>query len=311
MAKGRVMVVHESGAMRALLAELLGAEGFAVEAVSSTIQCISSFVDAPASIVVLGLSGLERTELELIKTLKSEAQPPRIIVCFPSPKRDVAVGALNAGADGYVLEPFYPSELVSIVRAQVVTSATETPADLLAHFAGEVAHAINNPLQVILLLLSKERVTKKELMDHIPENVERIHRAVSLLKEYGALPTPMPHAGDCVPLVVAAAEAAQVELDVDGVVPSAKFDDRALASALASLFDAAQPELVRLSADVDTIALHVDSNSDVEELLDHVLVVTPDREITPGLLIAKTLLERQGGSLVAVGGSLVARLPRA
>ena len=311
MATGRVLVVHESGGTRALLAELLSAEGLSVEAVPSTIQCISRFVDEPAGMVVLGLSGLEQTELDLIKTLKAEAQPPRIVVCFPSPKRDIAVRALQAGADGYVLEPFYPSELVALVKAHLRPVAPEAPADLLAHFAGEVAHAINNPLQVILLLLAKDRVTKKELMDHIPENVERIHRAVTLLKEYGALPTPVPVPGDCVAVVEAAAAAAGVELEVARAVLAvlAVFDERALSSALASLFDAVQPELVRLSVEPDTVTLHVDGEG--EGLLEHVLVVTPEREIRPGLLLAATLLERQGGSLAAERGSIVARLPRA
>ena len=309
MATGRVMVVHESGGTRALLAELLGAEGFAVEAVPSTIQCILRFVDEPAEIVVLGLSGLEQTELELIRTLKAEAEPPRILVCFPSPKRDIAVAALQAGADAYLLEPFYPSELVALVVAQRRPTAAALPADLLAHFAGEVAHAINNPLQVILLLLAKDRVTKKELMDHIPENVERIHRAISLLREYGALPTPRPETGDCLAVVTAATEAAGVGLKVAGTVPAAMFDGRVLAAALASLFDAVRPELARVATEENEVVIRVDGEG--EDLLDHVLVVTAEREIRPGLLLARTLLERQGGSLGAERSSIVARLPLA
>ena len=67
--QGRVLVVHESGGTRALLAELLTAEGMRVEAVASTIQCISSFVDEPAEIVLVGLAGLATTELFLISRI--------------------------------------------------------------------------------------------------------------------------------------------------------------------------------------------------------------------------------------------------
>jgi CheY-like chemotaxis protein len=287
---------------------LLAAEGLHVEAVASTIQCISRFVDEPAEVVLLGLSGVAANELELVRTLKAEARPPRVIVCFPSPRRDLAVQALQTGADGYLLEPFYPSELVSIVRAQLGAATTAAPTELLGQFAGEVAHAINNPLQVILLLLGKDKVTKKELMDLIPENVERIQRAVALLRDYGALPSPEPMPGDCAPVMEQAAAGANVELVVRGRLPAALFDGRVLASALASLYDALQPETARLAFDDDGIELRIDAEG--EALLEHVLVVTEEREIRPGLLLARTLLERQGGQLSAGDGVVVVRLPR-
>lgn len=309
MASGRVLVVHESEGTRAQFAEILGGEGLRVETVASSIRCISRFVDEPAELVVLGLSRMVEAELELIRTLKLEPEPPRILVCFPTPKRDIAVSALKAGADAYLLEPFYAAELVALVRAQRRPPPDEVPADMLAHFAGEVAHAINNPLQVILLLLAKERVTKKELMDQIPQNVARIHRAVELLKQYGTMRLPAPVPGN--PLAVAERVARDhgVRLDVEGAVFGALCDERALAAALDSLFDVLGPESATLLEEPGGVALRV--HGDGAELLDHVLVVTPEREILPGLLFARTLLERQGGSLTAEGATTVARLPRA
>ena len=310
MATGRVLVVHASAPTRTLLVDLLAADGWRAEAVGSTIQAITRFVDEPAELVVVGLGQLESTELELIRTLKAESDPPRVLVCFPSPKRDLAVKALRAGADAYLLEPFYAAEVSSLVAAQRAAPVDHVaPADMLAEFAHEVAHAINNPLQVILLLLGKEKVTKKELMDHIPENVERINRAVSLLKSYAAMPKAEPMPGNPHPAVERIALERGVAFTVDGEMGDAMLDDRAWAATVDALFDAVRPASARLDTGPDQITLTLGGGA--VDVPDTILFVTPEREIRSGLLLARTLLERQGGSLGVQGDAVIVRLKRA
>jgi CheY-like chemotaxis protein len=304
-------VVHESSSTRALLAEQLAVEGLRVEAVPTTFQAIARHVSDPAELVVLGLAGLVESELDLIRTLKSETKSPRILVCFPSPKRDFAVRALNAGADAYVLEPFYPSEVLALVRTLrgATMAGGAPPTDLLAQFAGEVAHAINNPLQVILLLLAKDKVTKKELMDLIPENIERIHRAVELLKRFGSMPVPSPTPDSLQPLAARVAALHNVAFEAAAGIPNALFDPAAADAALDALIDAVRPGVARLAVDDDEIVLRLEGGR--TDVPDQVLFVTPEREIRPGLLLARTLLERQGGELEVLGEVVEARLPRA
>ena len=308
MATGRVLVVHPSGGTRTLLTEVLAADGLRVEAVDSSIRCISRFVDEPADLVILGLGQLQESELELITTLKEETDPPRILVCFPSPKRDLAVRALTAGADGYLLEPFYAAEALAIVNAQLAGPAAAGPGDRLGEFAHEVAHAINNPLQVMLLLLGKEKVTKKELMDHIPDSVERIDRAVKVLKTYAAMPTPIPAPGDLRPVTDRIAKEHGVVFSADPHLPDAIIDERAFAAALAALFDAVRPATAKLTADDDAVILTLEGGT--ANVPDTVLWVTPEREIRAGLLMARTLIERLGGTLKAEDGTLVVKLRR-
>jgi len=307
VATGRVLVVHPSGATRALLTEVLSAERLRVEAVGSSIACIARFVDEPADLVILGLGRIQESELELIKTLKAEAEPPRILVCFPSPKRDLAVRALTAGADGYLLEPFYAAEALAIVNAQLAKPAA-APAAALGEFAHEVAHAINNPLQVIMLLLGKEKVTKKELMDHIPDNVERIHRAVEVLKTYAAMPTPMPTPGDARDAAERIAREKGVLFTADPQLPDAMIDERAWAAALDALFDAVRPTAAKLTEADDAVVLTLEGGTG--DVPDTVLWVTPEREVRAGLLMAHTLIERLGGTLKTEGATLVVRLRR-
>jgi DNA-binding response OmpR family regulator len=326
VATGRVLVVHESGATRSLITALLTAEGLHVEAIESWYQAISRFVDEPADLVLLGLAHVQEPELELIRALKREERSPRILVTFPSPLRDLAVRALVTGADGYVLEPFYGDELVGVVRGQMVATEAPDGAEALAQLAQETAHAVGNPLQILTLLLQKERVTKKELMAGIPEHLARVEAVVGHLRAFGAVGDARPEPRDLRPLVERAAADAGFGYDTQAV-PLALIDVTLYSDAVAALLQAVAlrtegAELtVRLVAEENAVALRLpvarDAFADEETgtLLDAVFVVRPDRQVFPGLARARLMLERQDGSLaVEQKGAeliLVARVPLA
>lgn len=326
MAAGRILVVHESGATRSLLTALLTAEGLHVETIESWYEAISRFVDEPADLVLLGLARVQEPELALITALKKEKRPPRILVTFPSPRRDLAVRALVIGADGYLLEPFYGDELVGVVRGQLMAAEPPDDTNALAQLAQEAAHAVGNPLQVLTLLLQKERVTKKELMTGIPEHLARIEAVVRHLRAFGAVGDARPEPRDVRPLVESAAADAGFGYDT-AVVPLARIDVTLFADAVAALFQVAAlraegAELaVQLVAEENAVALRLpvarDAFTDEETatLLDAVFVVRPDRQVHPGLARVRLMLERQGGSLaVEQKGTeltLVARVPLA
>lgn len=313
MATGRILLVHESAGTRAMLADLLAREGLDIEAVDSTYACMDRFVDAPADVVVLGLADVDEAELDLIPALKNEEPPPRVLVTFPGPRREMAVRALSKGADGYVLEPFYRDEVVGLVRGQLVREAG--PYYALSHLAREVAHAVNNPLQVVALLLMKEKVTKQELLKAIPEQTARIEAVVRHLREFGAIPLAKPEAQDVRPLV----EAAGFELE-PGETPPALVDAANFTAALAALREAilarvkegglrgqltAEPKALVLRVAVPAAAF---AGEDLAALLDAVFVVSESREVLPGLARARALLEGQGASLSVARDLLVVTL---
>jgi DNA-binding response OmpR family regulator len=326
VATGRVLVVHESGATRSLLSALLTGEGLQVEALESWYESMARFVDEPADLVLLGLMGVQEPELELITALKREERPPRILVTFPSPLRDLGVRALARGADGYVFEPFYGDELVGIVRGQLSLVAPAEGAEALAQLAQEAAHAIGNPLQVLTLLLQKERVTKKELMTGIPEHLARIEAVVGHLRAFGAVGDARPERRDVRPLVERAAADAGFGYDTQAV-PLAQVDVTLYADAVAALFEAAATRAegaeltVHLVAEDDAVALRLPvprtafADEETAKLLDAVFAVHPDRKVYPGFARVRLMLERQGGSLsVEQKGKeliLVARVPSA
>jgi len=319
------MVVHESGATRALLVEVLAREGLRVDAVESTFECMARFVDEPADLVLLGLLGLAPGELQLVRTLKDEERPPRILVTYPSPKRDLAVQALEAGADGYLLEPFYAEEVTAVVRGQLAPFQPRAATGPVRHLAREVAHAVNNPLQVMRLLLEKDRVTKKELTDGLPEPLERVEQVVGLLREFSAAAEPRLQAVEPGPILERAADEAGIGYELRDV-GAVRVDPAQLESALRALFEGIRLRCgedfepnARLSRERDAAAVRVVvpagpfREEGANALLDAVFAVQPERDVRPGLALPRALLEGMGGSLSVVQDEerlvFVARIP--
>ena len=309
MATGRALVVHESSGTRSLLTELLTREGFSVEALDSPYECIARVVDEPADLVLLGLSHLQEAELEVIRSLKDEEAAPRVLVTFPSPLRDLAVRALTLGADGYVLEPFYTDEVIGLVRGQTALKGVPEPNGALSHLAAEVAHAVNNPLQVLTLLLQKDRVTKKELLEGVPAHLDRIEAVVGHLRDFASVGVAHTETRDVRPLVERAAADAGMGYDAADV-PLAQADPTQYATAIEALLGAIRARArdeelsVSLGAEETAVALRVAvprdafADENVAELLDDLFVVLPGREVFAGFARVRLLLERQGGSLV-------------
>jgi len=308
--------------------ELLSREGLRVEAVTNTFEGITRFVDEAADLVVLGLGNLDETELEFVRALRADDDAPRVLVTFPSPARDLAVRALALGAAAYVLEPFYPDEMLGVVRGLLEPPAAVRPAVGLARLAQEVAHTINNPLQILTFLLEKDRVTKKELMDGVPPNVARIQTVVQHLRDYASIPEGAADSHAVQPIAERAATESGFACEAEGELPDARVHPAGLQAALEACFVAVRARIgegerptVRLAGEESAVAIRVAAPRDVfrgekiGDLLDLPFVVKEDREVYPSLARARLVLEAQDGSLTVeqVGDRfvIVARVPRA
>jgi len=315
VADGRVLIVHGTSSVRAHMAETLTREGYSVESIDSTYRCVARAVDDPADLVVIGLAGLADVELELIPALGQEENPPRILVTFPPSLREIAARSLSMGADTYLLEPFYPDELkrlaATLLKPAAAPDAPSAPAkpspEALKRLAHEVTHAINNPLQIVRLLLDKKNVTKKEIEDGLPPQLERIEQVLELLRDFGAAGPGQPRRVAAEPPARRAAEATGVELQ-SSAVPAARVDEANYTTALTALFEAVQRRVTtslvaQQSAKGDeitvrlTIAADAFGPEELDALDDSVFVVGREREILPGLALSRMLLEDSGGRL--------------
>lgn len=161
--RGRVLIVYPPGATARGMADALASDGVASDTADNVYRAVSAFTANRPDLVVLGLAGLDDRDLEAIRVLREISPEVYLLLAFPSGHRDRAVKALALGADSYILEPFYLEEFLDIVRRGLQragrgreTRLPEGGGEGLERLAGAVAHAINNPLQILELLLTDE-----------------------------------------------------------------------------------------------------------------------------------------------------------
>ncbi|MEE8106184.1 MAG: response regulator [Planctomycetota bacterium] len=307
LANGKILVLHATAGTRTQMANLLSREGYAVETVDTSYDCVVRFVESPSDIVLIGLQGLRENELDMIRTLRREQPRLRILVTFPSPLREFAVRALDAGADAYILEPFYADEFVNLVRGQEPDDAVEDESVDLALLAREVAHAVNNPLQVVSLLLGDDKTPKRKLVAEVGAEIGRVREVVQLLEAYGSVRSGAVEPVDLGPVLKqAAAGRADLKLDA-GATATCQADPRLLAAGLESLFDAIAAREAKVAAEATIgeeggravirfeIPRAVFADEDPNELRRAVFVVRDDRTVIPGLAVASAHFAAQGG----------------
>ncbi|MFQ5844811.1 MAG: response regulator [Planctomycetota bacterium] len=312
-------MIHGSAHVRELMVSGLSREGHEVRSFESGLEAVAHLLREAADLVVVGLSGVRAEELDLVRTLRSERPEIALLVTYPSTQRELAVRALEEGADAHLVEPFYPAELRRVVQGQLrphapaPTPAPEEPREL-PPLVRELAHAVNNPLQVISLLLDDKRMAKKRLVEKVRAEVERIQSVVGHLADYGELQSMEVVALDPAPLVQQAVKRAGENGEAfrftPRKLPRVLADRRALPAALGGVLDAVgrrneeeTPYDVEVQARADTVAFRLSvpralfEGEKTSELSDALFVVRADRSVLPGLALSRSLLEAQGGSL--------------
>ncbi len=314
------------GPARASAAEALRGAGCRVRGAREPYEGTARFVERPTDLVVLTLAGFRRRDTAFLKAVKSRSPTTRILLLVPEGRRGAALDALQAGADAYVLEPFYPAELATVAKALLARLEDEPDEDMaraLGRLSGEVAHAINNPLQ-ILALLGESADVSVETRDALSQEVGRIQSVMRILGRFGLLRKPQTSHEPLGPALRASLEAARHRGDVEAVgdapddgppVPvdtsqaGVAFDALLhLLAARASERPAAVEARVRVlggdrptavEAAVRTDAVDLDAEA-IEALRGAVLLNRDDtREVYPGLALADAVARNHGGRLVA------------
>jgi DNA-binding response OmpR family regulator len=110
--RGRVLAVDDDEAILAMLARVLGSEGFAVDGVTSAAAAIARLrVDVP-DVVLLDVGLADADGFEVLSTLRKHLDVPVILVTGRGAEPD-RVRGLRTGADDYVVKPFSYPELAA------------------------------------------------------------------------------------------------------------------------------------------------------------------------------------------------------
>src|SRR6188472_1368915 len=112
----RILVIDDDVELCELLADLLGQEGFAVEAVNDGAAGLTRAAEGVHALVVLDVMLPKLSGFEVLTRLRQTSRVPVLMLTARGEDVDRIVG-LEMGADDYLPKPFNPRELVARVNA--------------------------------------------------------------------------------------------------------------------------------------------------------------------------------------------------
>ena len=321
-----VLLVMRPGPARRAAAETLRGAGYRVRTAREPYEGTARFVERPTDLVVLSLDGFRRRDTAFLATVKKRTPSARVLLLVPEGHRQTALAALQAGADAYALEPFYPAELTALAGA-LLADRVEGPDDetprALGRLAGEIAHAINNPLQ-ILALVGESADVAEETRSALGAEIGRIQAVTRILARFGLLRRPQrseePLGQALRQSLETAAQAGRIELtgqppedgppvSVDSSQAGVAFD-----SILQFLVARAPERPLRVTARVRAVPARrpeaveaavrgrdIQFERAQRDLVQEAVLLNRDdtREPYPGLALARAVAQGHGGQLLA------------
>jgi DNA-binding response OmpR family regulator len=114
----KVLLAEDDETMVGLLTTLLRMEGFEVKALDADEDIAAAvFRECPA-LLVLDVYLSDQNGLDALQAIRREDADHQVRVIITS-GLDVRDESRRRGADGFLLKPFMPDELISLVRANV------------------------------------------------------------------------------------------------------------------------------------------------------------------------------------------------
>lgn len=125
----KLLLVEDSERLRSTLLHGLGASGFTVDAAADGVEASGFLAGFSYDLIVLDLMLPRRDGLSILHDLPSDDTRPRVLVLSARDQVEDRVGALNAGADDYLVKPFAFEELLArlhaLARRPLQTHGTE------------------------------------------------------------------------------------------------------------------------------------------------------------------------------------------
>lgn len=120
-AKGRVLIVDDTPANLALLAEMLMHRGYDVSVATNGSRALALVNAAPPDLVMLDVAMPDMDGYEVCRRLQARSASARIPVIFLSAHDEAAdkVAAFQAGGRDYVTKPFHVEEVMARVETQL------------------------------------------------------------------------------------------------------------------------------------------------------------------------------------------------
>jgi two-component system KDP operon response regulator KdpE len=176
----RILVIDDEAQIRRLLEIALSNLGWEVFSAADGASGLEAARGDKPDVVLLDLNLPDMPGSEILARLREWSTVPVIVVSVRDSERDI-VGLLNAGADDYVVKPFYTNELVARIEAvhrrrmperEPLFSSGRLEVDLSRHeakVAGELVRLTPTEYAVLEILVryAGRIVTRERLLKEV------------------------------------------------------------------------------------------------------------------------------------------------
>jgi DNA-binding response OmpR family regulator len=145
VAVNRILLVEDDGAVRALQAEVLAQEGYAIAEASDAAQALAlleaEYASLPFDLVVTDLYLGDGDGLALLSVAQQLPCAPAVVLVTGEASVETVVAALRGGAADYLTKPVLPSQLLQcVVTVLQQRAARLRRASVLTRLAHEIVH---------------------------------------------------------------------------------------------------------------------------------------------------------------------------
>jgi CheY-like chemotaxis protein len=113
-ARGLVLVVDDEADLLEIVTDRLAAEGYRVLTARDGLEAIERVRAERPGCIILDLKMPRLSGFDALAALRREAPGAHVIVLTGSPNRPLAEACRARGADGFLLKPFDPGELLRL-----------------------------------------------------------------------------------------------------------------------------------------------------------------------------------------------------
>jgi len=194
-----VLLVAPPGPGRKALAAVVKAQGLRLRTAGEPYEATARFVERPADLVLLSLTEFRPRDMAFLRTVRRRGPRCRIALLVPEGRREMARRALAEGADVWLPEPCHPEELTALLR--LLLPRADSALDLagsgrqaIRPLARELAHAVNNPLQVLQLVADDSEMPAQQAA-RLATAVGRISDVMRILERFTKMDRAKPTEG--------------------------------------------------------------------------------------------------------------------
>ena len=119
MSPRRVLIVDDDAFMRTALKDILAPLELSLAEAQNGQEAVERVLESTWDLVLLDLFMPVKSGIEALMEMRRAAPTPRVLVISSLASEVLVDQAMSAGANGFIIKPFHPLEIVQAVQKQL------------------------------------------------------------------------------------------------------------------------------------------------------------------------------------------------